>query len=133
MSKEKQIQDGHVVTLDYTLKVDGEVMDTSEEGDPIEFIQGGGNIIPGVESELYDMKVGESKDFMVSPEEGYGEVDDSAYVEVPREQVPENITLKEGVPIQVRDKQGNPMNAVIDQVDDESVRLDFNHPWRAKI
>jgi len=132
MSTEKTVQDGQVVTLEYTLRIDGEIMGTTEGGEPIEFIQGTGNIIPGLESELYGMEVGESKDVHVEPEEGYGLVDDDAYVEVPREQFPSNMTVKVGVPIQVQDQNGNPMQAVIDQVGDESVRLNFNHPLAGK-
>ncbi len=132
MSTEKKVQNGQVVTLEYTLRIDGEIIGTSEGGEPIEFIQGAGNIIPGLESELHGMEVGESKEVHVEPEEGYGLVDENAYAEVPREQFPPNITAKVGVPLQVQDQNGNPMQAVIDQVDDESVRLNFNHPLAGK-
>jgi FKBP-type peptidyl-prolyl cis-trans isomerase SlyD len=132
MSTEQTVEDGQVVTLEYTLRIDGEIMGTTEGGEPIKFIQGAGNIIPGLESELYGMEVGQSKEVHIDPEEGYGLVDEDAYVEVSREQFPPNMTVKVGVPIQVQDQNGNPMQAVIDQVGDESVRLNFNHPLAGK-
>ncbi len=132
MSAKETVQDGQVVTMEYTLRVNDEMMGTSEGEDPIEFIQGAGNIIPGLESELYGMEVGESKDVTVAPQDGYGPVDENAYVDVAREEFPSNITLQAGVPLQVQDKNGNPVQAVIDQVSEESVRLDFNHPLAGK-
>jgi len=62
MSEELKVNDGHVVSMEYTLKVDGEVADTSEGREPLEFVQGAGNIIPGLEREMAGMAVGESKD-----------------------------------------------------------------------
>ncbi len=128
----QKIADDVVVSMDYTLRVDGEVLDTSEGGQPIEFLQGHGNIIPGLESQLYDMAVDESKDVVVSPQDGYGEVDPGAVVEVPREEFPPTITLEPGVTLQVQDNDGNVMLAQIKEVGETSVTLDFNHPLAGK-
>ena len=61
-----------VVSMDYTLTVEGEVLDSSKEHGPIEFLQGHRNIIPGLESELNGMTVGEGKDVVVAAKDGYG-------------------------------------------------------------
>lgn len=61
MGENPLVEDGMVVAMNYTLHVDGEILDSSEGHDPLEFLQGAGNIIPGLESELYGMKVGERK------------------------------------------------------------------------
>jgi FKBP-type peptidyl-prolyl cis-trans isomerase SlyD len=132
MSEEMKVQDGQIVTMDYTLWVDGEVVDTSEGTEPIEFLQGAGNIIPGLESQLYGMVVGDSKDVLVTSQDGYGEVDEDAFADVPRDQFPSDIPMEPGVELQVRDESGHVMNARIDQVEDETVRLDFNHPLAGK-
>lgn len=127
-----QVADDVVVSLDYTLTVDGQVLDSSEGNEPIEFIQGHGHIIPGLEKALYGMQVGESKTVVVSAADGYGEVDPSAILEVPRSEFPPHIPLQEGVELQVRDAQGHEMYARIAAVGAETVRLDFNHPLAGK-
>ena len=127
-----KVQDGQIVSMDYTLRVDGEVMDTSSGREPLEFLQGAGNIIPGLEEELYGMAIGESKLVIVQPEDGYGAIDPDAFVDIPREEFPSNIPMEEGIEIQVTDQNGNPMSARIDSVNDESVKLDFNHPLAGK-
>jgi FKBP-type peptidyl-prolyl cis-trans isomerase SlyD len=132
MSELSKIQDGLVVSMDYTLLVDGEVLDTSTGHGPLEFLQGAGNIIPGLEQELYGMAVGESKMVIVQPEDGYGILDADALVDVPREQFPSDIPMEVGVEITVTDESGNPMNARIDSVNDDNIILDFNHPLAGK-
>lgn len=127
------VQDDTVVTLDYTLKVDGGVVDTSAEGGPIQFIQGQGQIIPGLERQLYGMSVGESKSVVIPPTEGYGELDDTAYADVPRDQFPPHIPLETGVALQLRDEKGEVMDAYIESIDDpETIHLNFNHPLAGK-
>jgi FKBP-type peptidyl-prolyl cis-trans isomerase SlyD len=132
MSEVLKVGDDQVVAMEYTLRVDGEIIDTSEGHEPIEFIQGIGNIIPGLERELYGMAIGESKDVVVSPKDGYGEVDSQAYMQVLREQFPPDIPLEVGTQLQLSDQSGQPMHARIDQVGETSVRLDFNHPLAGK-
>ncbi|HTX90888.1 MAG TPA: peptidylprolyl isomerase [Anaerolineales bacterium] len=132
MTETDKVTDGQVISMDYTLKVDGETVDSSEGQEPIEFIQGTGNIIPGLERELYGMAVGDSKDVVVSAEDGYGKVDDEAYMDVPRNQFPADIPMEVGTQLELHDREGHPMHARIEQVGEESVRLDFNHPLAGK-
>ncbi len=127
-----QVADDVVVSLDYTLTVDGEVLDSSEGNEPIEFIQGHGHIIPGLEQALYGMGVGECKSVVVSAADGYGEVDPNALLDVPRSEFPPNIPLEPGVELQVRDNDGHLMYARIVEVGADTVRLDFNHPLAGK-
>jgi FKBP-type peptidyl-prolyl cis-trans isomerase SlyD len=114
------------------LQVDDETIDTSAGHGPIEFIQGIGNIVPGLEQALYGMAVGDSKDVIVAAVDGYGERDNEAYMEVPRDQFPEDIPMEIGTQIELHDESGQPMVARMDQVGDTSVRLDFNHPLAGK-
>ncbi|MBE0410965.1 MAG: peptidylprolyl isomerase [Anaerolineales bacterium] len=130
--KPVQISDGKVVTLHYTLKVDEEVVDTSEGREPIQFIQGKEQIIPGLEAELYGMTSGESKNVVVEPQSGYGEVQPEAGLEVPKEDFPEEIPLEPGTELQLRNQNGEIINARIDSVERESIHLDFNHPLAGK-
>jgi FKBP-type peptidyl-prolyl cis-trans isomerase SlyD len=132
MSDELKVQDGQVVSMEYTLKVDGMVADSSEGNEPLEYLHGAGNIIPGLEREMTGMAVGESKDVMISPVEGYGEQDESAFMDVPREQFPDEIPMKVGTELQVQNQDGQPMFARIDTVEAQSIRLNFNHPLAGK-
>jgi len=127
MSKDS-VQNGVVVSMEYTLKIDGEVIDSSEGQDPLEFLTGHGNIISGLEREMIGMKVGDSKDVVVAPKDGYGEYDDEAYMDVPKNQFPKDMGVEEGMELTVRDDSGQGRYARIESVEDETVRLNFNHP-----
>lgn len=130
--EKKKVQAGRVVAMDYTLHVDGEKIDSSEGREPLEYLHGAGNIIPGLEREMAGMEIGESKQVVVSPADGYGESDPDAFIEIPRSEFPQDIPLELGLELQVQDPSGNPMYARIDAITDESVRLDFNHPLAGK-
>jgi len=132
MSEELKVNDGHVVSMEYTLKVEGEVADTSDGREPLEYVHGAGNIIPGLEREMVGMAVGESKDVVVAAADGYGEEDEKAFMDVPREQFPEEIPVKVGTELQVQNQAGQPSYARITMVGDKSVRLNFNHPLAGK-
>jgi FKBP-type peptidyl-prolyl cis-trans isomerase SlyD len=132
MSEDLKVKDGHVVSMEYTLKVDGEIADSSEGREPLEFVHGAGNIIPGLEREMTGMAIGESKDVVVAAMDAYGEEDEKAFMEVPRDQFPEEIPLNVGIELQVQNQAGQPMYARIDMVGEKSVRLDFNHPLAGK-
>lgn len=132
MTEELKVKDGHVVSMEYTLKVDGNVADTSEGREPLEFVHGAGNIIPGLEREMTGMAVGESKDVVVAAVDAYGEQDDSAYMDVPRNQFPKEIPIEVGTEIQVQNQNGQPMYSRIDKIEGDNVRLNFNHPLAGK-
>lgn len=126
------VENDVVVSMGYKLTVDGEVVDSSEDSEPIEFLQGYQNIVPGLEKAVYGMKAGESKHVVVSAAEGYGELDEEAFVEIPRKDFPEDIPLEIGLDLQVRNDDGTAMEATIVEVTDEIVKLDFNHPLAGK-
>jgi FKBP-type peptidyl-prolyl cis-trans isomerase SlyD len=131
MSEEKnpkEIQKNTVVTLDYTLKVNDQVVDSTQDHEPIQFIQGHGQIISGLEDELYGMTPGQKKELVIEPSKGYGESDPDAFADIPRKEFPGNIPLKRGVELRLTDEDGEEMYAVIDSLQEDSVRLNFNHP-----
>ena len=132
MSEDLKVQTGQIVSMDYSLHVDGELVDTSDGREPLDYLHGAGNIIPGLESELVGMAVGENKNVIVAPEQGYGELNPEAFMEVPRKEFPENIPMKPGTELQLQDNNGNPVYARIHEIGDETIRLDFNHPLAGK-
>ena len=122
------VQDGVVVSMEYTLHVDGEQLDTSEGQGPLQFLVGYGNVISGLEQEMMGMKIGDSKDVVVQPENGYGEFDDDAFMEVSKKDFPTDMPLEEDAELTVRDEAGHARYARVDGIEGDTVRLDFNHP-----
>lgn len=122
------VADDVVVSMDYKLTVNGEVLDSSDGTDPLEFLQGHQNIVPGLERELYGMKIGDSKQVTVAPEDGYGPVDKDAFLEISRDEFPEDIPLEVGIELDLRDEDGDVMSATISNVQGDLVELDLNHP-----
>ncbi len=126
---ENTVQDGSVVHFEYTLRLDsGEVIDHSIEGEPLSYIHGQGQLLPGLERELTGMAVGESKNVSVEPEDAYGKYDPTAVQAFPRSLFPEGMPLEVGMVLHVPDREGNLYEAYIQEVTDEEVVLNFNHP-----
>ncbi len=131
-NKPRAVSDDVVVSIDYRLTVDGQVVDTTEGDEPLNFLQGHQNIIPGLERELVGMMIGDSKKVVVTPAEAYGEVDPDNIIDVPRSEFPEEIPLEPGTELEVKNADGEVLSATINQVNDDSVKLDFNHPLAGK-
>lgn len=127
-----KVIDDVVVVLNYTVKVDGEVIDSSVGDEPLEILQGYGNVIPGVERALYGMEPGQKKDFTVSAADGYGEVDPDALAEVPRDEFPPDFPLQPGVELLLKDGDGDELEAYIMSVGKDTITLNFNHPLAGK-
>ena len=127
MIKDK-VEDGVVVSMEYTLHVDGELLDSSDGQGPLQFLVGYGNIIPGLEEEMRGMKIGDSKDVVVEPKNGYGEFDDEAFMKVPRTDFPKDMPMEVDTELTVRDEEGNSRYARVDSIEDDNVTLNFNHP-----
>ena len=122
------VQNNVVVSMEYTLHVDNEEIDSSKGQDPLQFLVGHGNIISGLEREMMGMKVGESKDVIIPPADAYGEFDEEAFMNVPRGAFPNDIPVEEGAELTVRDDAGQSRYARIDAVEGDTVTLNFNHP-----
>ena len=125
-----KVQDDVVVSIDYTLRLDdGEVIDSSDGSEPLQYMHGRGQIVPGLERELYGMNVGDQKEVTVSADEGYGAYDEERLQQVPLETFPDGMELEEGLSVRMRDaSSGELFDAYIDEIDEEGVVLDFNHP-----
>jgi len=126
------VQKGQVVAMEYTLHVDGEMLDSSKEEGPLEYLAGYSNIISGLDREMMGMKVGESKDVVIAPKDGYGEFDKQAFVEVKQSELPKEIPLEVGTELNVSDKEGHQRLASIEGVSNGLVRLNLNHPLAGK-
>ena len=126
------VQDNMDISLEYTLTIDGKVVDSTNGREPLHYIHGTHQIIPGLERALAGMKVGESKSVTVSPEDGYGKVDPAAIVEVPKTQLPSDVKPDVGMVLRGMNPNGQSFRAKINEVKKESVVLDMNHPFAGK-
>jgi peptidylprolyl isomerase len=120
---------GDTVRVHYTGKLDdGTIFDSSAGGEPIEFVIGDHQVIPGFEDGVTGMQVGEAKTVTIPFAQAYGAYDDNLLLEVPRAQFPSHITPAVGETLQLRQPDGDVVTVIISQVTDESVTLDANHP-----
>jgi FKBP-type peptidyl-prolyl cis-trans isomerase SlyD len=126
------IQDNLVVTMDYSLIVEDELLESTEEGEPIQFIQGLGQIIPGLENALYGLKTGDQKQVVVQPEDAYGDYDPESIQITKKEEFSEEVPLEVGTFLDLADDEGDILSAQIIDADEETVTLDFNHPLAGK-
>ena len=123
-----RVEDKKVVTIDYTLRdPQGTIIDSSEGNEPMPYLHGASNIIPGLEKQLTGKQAGDSVMAIIEPNEGYGPRSDEAVQEVPRKQFPPNIDIQPGMQFQANTPQG-PRLVTIVGVTDETVKVDANHP-----
>jgi FKBP-type peptidyl-prolyl cis-trans isomerase SlyD len=123
-----QVEKDKVVEIDYTLKDEnGDVLDSSEGRQPLSYIQGIGNLIPGVESALEGKSSGERVEITVPPETGYGVRDDSLLLTIQREKFGEVEDLQQGLRFRM-DTPDGPMIFTVVRFDETEVLVDGNHP-----
>lgn len=125
------IKDGSTVAIEYTLTVDGQVADTSKGRGPLEYKQGAGQIIVGLEKALSGLKQGDKKTVEVEAKEAYGEVNPEAKRKVPKTAIQNIEKLKIGDVVGASNGT-QAFRAVISAIDDNEVELDFNHPLAGK-
>lgn len=117
------------VTMHYTLKLDdGEVLESSLEGDPIEFDLGSGQLIPGLEAALVGMSEGEEKHVVVACQDAYGPRNPAMVGQIPRDQFPPGEAVEPGMVFSLSRQDGMTMEAMVVEVNDKDVTLDLNHP-----
>jgi FKBP-type peptidyl-prolyl cis-trans isomerase SlyD len=128
MTPEK-VQDDAVVTLQYKLRLDdGTLVEESEPDDPLVYLHGHENIIPGLENALTGMKIGDRKSVDVDPEDGYGDYDPADVGRINRVGLPEEFQPEVGMLIPILDEDGNEAEVLIIEMDDDDITVDFNHP-----
>lgn len=121
-----------VISMHYTLTDDsGEVLDSSIGGEPLAYLHGHGNIIPGLEKALEGVAVGHKARISVAPTDGYGEHNPEAVFDAPRAHFPPDMELKPGVRV-TADGPNGPVALMIVAVNDETCTLDPNHPIAGK-
>jgi len=125
------VKDGAKVSFNYTLKMDGKVVDSSEGKPPLTYTQGVGEIVPGLEEQMVGLKVGDKKSIVVTPENAYGEHNPKAMQKVPKTAFKDPKALRVGSIVSGQ-AQGKEFEAIVASLDDKDVTLDFNHPFAGK-
>ncbi len=130
------IEDKKVIELTYELRTEGEqgdIVEKVEDKKPLRFLYGAGNMLPKFEENLKGLKDGESFKFKIECDDAYGQASEEAVVDIPKNvfevegEVNEDI-LYQGNVIPMMDAQGNKYTGVVQEVKDNEVSMDFNHP-----
>lgn len=135
-TEETTVTGGDQVTVHYvgTIFDTEEVFDSSRErGEPITFVADSGQMIRGFNDAVVGMTVGETKEVVVAPSDGYGEIRPEAKTEFLRTQFPEELELTEGMPVPMRAPTGQVLYGHITEIGEESVTVDLNHPLAGKV
>ena len=126
------ISQDQVVSIHYTLRDDaGEIIDRSAEGEPLSYLHGHGNLIPGLERELTGRKPGDRLQVKIAPTDGYGEYDPELVQRVPRRALKGIADVRVGMRLQANTPQG-PRAVMVTHVGGDMVTLDGNHPLAGK-
>ncbi len=122
-----------VVTFHYEVadRDSGEVIDSSKGGNPLTYLHGAQNIIPGLEQELEGKSVGDALEVTIEAADAYGERSDDRIQQVPRDAFAEIDKVEAGMTVTAQTESG-PLNLVVTEVSDETVTVDANHPLAGK-
>lgn len=125
------IQNGNTVYVNYTGKLaDGTIFDSSIDRDPLSFIIGSGQIIPGFENSLIGKNTGDKFTTVILAADAYGEYRDDLCANVPNSQLPGVVEV--GTALQAMGEDGYPINVVVKELHDDYVIIDANHPFAGK-
>jgi FKBP-type peptidyl-prolyl cis-trans isomerase 2 len=128
-----QVKENNEVKVNYTGKLaDGEVFDSSEGKEPLAFKLGEGQIIPGFEKALIDMKLNEKKTVTIAVDEAYGDINEALIQEVQKTQLPQDMAPEVGMGLVSKSPDGQEINLLVIEVKDESIVVDGNHPLAGK-
>ena len=132
MAEDVVVADGKTISFDYTLTVDGAVIESSKGKKPLEYVHGEKKIIPGLEKQLAGLKIGDEKKIVVPAEEAYGNIDPKALQEVDRSLISKEIPLTVGTILETTDPAGRTFPAKVTEIKEKTVMLDLNHPLAGK-
>ena len=132
-----KIEANKVVEFSYELKVDGQVVDRTTKERPLDYIHGTGSLLPKLEAHIEGMEPGATFDVTLSPADGYGEVDPSRIIDLPKAAFEVNGEVREdllvpGNTIPMMNSMGGVIPGVVLEVSEDSVKMDLNHQMAGK-
>nr|WP_321266026.1 peptidylprolyl isomerase [uncultured Sulfurimonas sp.] len=125
------IETNQIVSIEYEVKDGDVIVDSNVGGAPLVFMFGKGQIIPGLESGIKDMNIGEKGNVLVKAEDAYGIHNPDAKQEVPKDQFA-GIDLEVGMTLYGQGEDGGTVQVVVQEIGQDSVIIDFNHPLAGK-
>lgn len=129
-----QAKSGDTVKIHYTGTLDdGTQFDSSSGREPLEFQLGGGQVIPGFDTAVTGMSVGESKSVRIEPDEAYGPRHEQLVQQVPRSALPDDLEPEVGMGLQSQSPDGQVMMLTVTEVEDENITVDANHPLAGQV
>jgi peptidylprolyl isomerase len=130
------IKQGDFVSVEYEGRLEsGEIFDSSRHGDhshPLEFEVGSGKVIRGFDEGVLGMELGEEKEIVIKPSEGYGEVNTSLYKKIPRQSFEFEEEPQKGMGLMISTPDGKQFPTKIIDVDEHTITIDLNHPLAGK-
>jgi FKBP-type peptidyl-prolyl cis-trans isomerase SlyD len=126
------VGEGKVVSIAYTLTVDGQEIERADADNPVDYLHGAANIVPGLEEALNGRQIGERLNIVVTPDKGYGEYNNEEIERVARQDIPEADELRPGMTIEMEDEEGFIFDATVKEITNDAVVLDFNAPLAGK-
>ena len=125
--KKMAINTNQIVSMNYELKINGDILESNFDASPIEFTYGTGQIVPGLEAGIKEMSEGETKTILVEAKDAYGEHDEKLTESLPIADF-EGINLEIGMVLDGENEQGELFKATVTDVTKEHVTVDYNHP-----
>jgi FKBP-type peptidyl-prolyl cis-trans isomerase SlyD len=125
------IEANQIVSIEYEVRDGANVVDSNIGGQPLVFMFGKGQIIPGLENGIAHMSMGEKGDVMVKAADAYGDYNEDAQQELPREQFA-GIDLNPGMTLYGQGEDGGTVQVTVKEVKGDNVIIDFNHPLAGK-
>ena len=125
------ITENQIVSIEYEVRSDNEVVDSNVGGELLTFMIGKQQIIPGLEEHLCGMEMGEKGDVLVPAAKAYGDYNDEALQEVPKEQFA-GIELTEGMSLYGQSEDGGTVQVTVKEIKEDNVMIDYNHPLAGK-
>jgi len=121
--------EGNTVKVHYTGKLNNDqVFDSSREREPLEFTIGAGQMIPGFDTAVNGMNIGETKQVTIVAKEAYGERNEEAVFKLPKTQLPPDLEPQKGMQLEAGREDGQKQMLLIVEVEEEEITLDANHP-----
>ena len=131
--EEIKVEDNRVVALAYTLEdSEGAQLDEASAGEPLLYLHGHGNLMPGLEQALNGRGVGERFEVELAPDEAFGPRVEDAERTLPRDAFPDEVPLEAGLELALEDDAGEVIPFWVKEVTDDRVLIDLNHPFAGR-
>jgi FKBP-type peptidyl-prolyl cis-trans isomerase SlyD len=128
-----RVETGRIVSIEYEVRLpDGEVVEATEDGSPVQYLHGAGMLLPSLEAALENMEEGTRKRFIIQARDAYGDRDESSVVTLPRTIFPGHVDLSVGARLAARTTGGEVYPLTVREIHADKVVVDLNHPLAGK-